>query len=96
MEEGYKLYKWLQKPLVFKGLKGRFIFIGAAAGVSTLLVAIIASTIAGLWAGAVAMFLFGGISFFIVISKQSKGLHSKSVGEGLYIVRKVVLGRLDV
>ena len=96
MEEGYKLYKGLQKPLVFKGLKGRFLFIGAAAGVSTLLVAIIASTIEGLWAGAVAMFLFGGISFFIVIREQSKGLHSKWVGVGFYIVRMGVQGRLDV
>lgn len=96
MIEGYKLYKGLQKPLVFKGLKGRYIFIGAGAGLTTLAITIICSSTISLLAGVVALVVCGGISFFFIVNGQSKGLHSKSVGEGLYIVRKVVQGRLGV
>ena len=96
MEEGYKLYKGLQKPLVFKCLKGRYIFIGAGAGIGSLIMAIILSTTVSLLAGGVGLIVCAGISFFLIARAQSKGLHNKSVGAGLYIVRKVVQGRLDI
>ena len=96
MSQSYKLYRGLQKPLVFKGLKGRYIFIGAGAGIGSLLVSILCSTMIGLAVGGIALFMCAGLSFFFIMRAQAKGLHDKSVGAGLYIIRKVVQGRLDV
>ena len=39
----YNVYKGLQKPLIFKGFKGKFIYIGGACIISALLLCAIVS-----------------------------------------------------
>ena len=95
-ETGYQLYRGLQKPLVFKNLKGKFIFIGAGAMLGALFAAVICTMIFNIIGGLIALLVAGGGGLFLVIHFQSKGLHSKEVNAGTYIVRKVIQGRLGV
>jgi len=76
---GFFLYKGLKKPLVFKGLKGKYIYQGAGAFIGTLVGSIILSKILG--------FLFGliiavGIGSFIIWNTYRKqrvnGLYNKT------------------
>ena len=55
----YNVYKGLQKPLIFKGFKGKFIYIGGACIISALLLCAIVSTLAS--------FMWGGITLVIVM-----------------------------
>ena len=95
-DTGYQLYRGLQKPLVFKNLKGTFIFIGAGAMIGALFAAVVATMMTNIIGGLIALIVAGGGGLFLVIHKQSKGLHSKDVNAGVYIVRKVIQGRLGV
>lgn len=73
----YPLYKGLQKPLTFKGFKGRYIFWGIGVIISSLLLGCILciaiSTLIGM--GVMACYL--GLGLFIIHRKQKNGLYSK-------------------
>lgn len=84
MSTAYNVYKGLQKPLVYKGFSGKFIYWG------------IASLLAGLVLGALTMALFSLLLGVVVLagcigggllytaSRQKKGLHDKSRANGHY------------
>lgn len=82
----YSVYKGLQKPLIFKGLKGKFIYIGGACVVGALLLCAIVSTISSfIWGGiTLIVVMFGGLG--ITSKLQKKGLHKKDKRKGIYIV----------
>ena len=85
--EGYPVFKGLQKPLEFMGIRGRFLTLAAAAiGVS--FVGFIGFSIAlGKIAGFIAMMaLVGLITIYI---KQRGGLHNKKRARGIYIYRSL-------
>ena len=73
----YNVYKGLQKPLIFKGFKGKFIYIGGACIISALLLCAIVSTLASfMWGGiTLVIVMFGGLG--ITSQLQRKGLHRK-------------------
>lgn len=88
-EQSYTIYKGLQKPLEFMGLRGRYI-IWAAIGALT-----------GLLVFAICFFLFSFgvaiLSLFAVLStcigsiavKQRRGLHSKNILKGTHITTHI-------
>ena len=82
----YNVYKGLQKPLIFKGFKGKFIYIGGACIISALLLCAIVSTLASfMWGGiTLVIVMFGGLG--ITSQLQRKGLHRKDKRKGIYIV----------
>lgn len=84
----YSVYKGLQKPLIFKGLKGKFIYIGGACVIGALLVSAIVSTLASfMWGGiTLVIIMFGGLG--IISQLQRKGLHKKDKRKGVYIVSR--------
>ena len=68
----YNVYKGLQKPLIFKGFKGKFIYIGGASF---------------MWGGiTLVIVMFGGLG--ITSKLQRKGLHKKDKRKGIYIVSR--------
>lgn len=83
----YKIYKGVQKPLMFKGMKGKYIYIsGAIIGGGLLFIIIFSSFLgfllsAGIGIGAIV----GGIAY--VLQKQSKGIYSKNKEQGKFIVK---------
>lgn len=83
--QNYPVFKGLQKPLEFMGLKGRYIYWAAATIGGGLLSFLISYIIFGFLVGLILLTCilgFGGAMTFI---KQHKGLHSKKSPKGIFI-----------
>lgn len=76
---GFFLYKGLKKPLVFKGLKGKYIYQGAGAFVGTLVGGIILSNILGFVLGLIVAIAVGSFFMWNTFRKQRvNGLYDKT------------------
>lgn len=82
-EESYEVYKGLQRPLVFKGFKGKFIY-WMAGGVLT---SFILSAAVNFFLGAFGAICFGMVSvgsvIFYINKKQKDGIYSKDKTLGI-------------
>ena len=88
-QEGYPVFKGLQKPLEFMGIRGRFLKLAAAAiGVS--FVSFIAfSIVLGKLAGFIAMLVTAVVGLAVIYVKQRGGLHNKKRSKGIYVYKKL-------
>ena len=88
-QEGYPVFKGLQKPLEFMGIRGRFLTLAVAAiGVS--FVGFIGFSIAlGKVAGFIAMMVMALVGLITIYIKQRGGLHNKKRSRGIYIYRSL-------
>lgn len=84
--EEFEVYKGLQAPLMFKGFKGRFIYIGAAFFMGGFIVAAMFINFFGTIAGIITLCLIWGSGFVYIKQNQKKGLHSKKKETGVFIV----------
>lgn len=82
----FNVYKGLQKPLVFKGFKGKFIGWGIGAIVGSLVIGGVVGTMVNGFVGAVVMIVCIIIGYSVTGLQQKKGLHSKSRARGIYII----------
>lgn len=81
----YPVFKGLQKPLEFLGLRGRYIYWAAATVGGGLLSFLVGFIAFGFTVGlilATSILAFGGMMIFL---KQHKGLHSKKSDKGVFI-----------
>lgn len=79
-ETTYLLYKGLKKPLVFKGLKGKYIYYAGGSFVGTMILGVILSKIIGFFIGiALAFGIGGGVMWNIFRLQKTKGLFNKTV-----------------
>lgn len=87
MAEKYNVYKGLQKPLVYKGFKGKFIYWGLGFCLLGLVAGAVSMAVINKLFG--AMVLLGSIvgGLFYTASQQKKGLHTKKKDIGLYVHR---------
>lgn len=78
MARKYAVYKGLQKPLIFKGFKGKFIYWGLGSLLSGLVLGALTMSLINMWLGAIVLVgcIVGGLLF--TSGKQKSGLHSKS------------------
>ena len=85
MARRYAIYKGLQKPLVYRGFKGKFIFWGVGALLAGLVLGCLTIALVNMWLGAIVLIgcIVGGLLF--IAQKQKKGLHSKSGDMSIYI-----------
>lgn len=83
------MFKGLQKPLEFMGIRGRFLTLAAVAiGVS--FVGFIAfSIVLGKLAGFIAMLVMAAAGLATIFVKQRGGLHSKKRAKGIYIYKNI-------
>ncbi len=84
--ENFVIYKGLQRPIVFKMLKGKYIYWGvgsliAGLGIGGVVAATVSSIVGVIVAGVVAVPLF-----MYTLARQKKGLDSKTVNRGIFIV----------
>lgn len=88
-QEGYPVFKGLQKPLEFMGIRGRFLTLAAAAiGIS--FVGFIGFSIAlGKIAGFIAMLVIALVGLVTIYIKQRGGLHNKKRARDIYIYRSL-------
>ena len=78
MAKKFAVYKGLQKPLVFRGFQGKFIYWGVGILLGGLVLGAITMALVNMWLGAVVLAgsITGGLLY--LAGKQKKGLHSKS------------------
>jgi hypothetical protein len=82
----FNVYKGLQRPLIFKSLKGKFIYWGMACMLTAFIAAVVFSTLIHPIAGIVGLIIIALGGMLIIHQKQKKGLHSKTKSAGTYIV----------
>lgn len=85
MMRRYAIYKGLQKPLIYRGFKGKFI----AWGIGSLVIGLVSGGISG---ALTSMYLGGAVTIFTIAAglfytfqKQKSGLHSKSRHKGVFV-----------
>lgn len=83
----YNIYKGLQKPLVFKGFKGRYIYWGVGSLILGLVSAGIIGALFSLLAGVFAMVIISVGGIYYTSMRQKDGLYDKSKSNGvIYII----------
>ncbi|WP_316847078.1 DUF4133 domain-containing protein [Pedobacter psychrodurus] len=81
----YPIYKGLQKPLSYKGLKGKFIAWGAAALALGLLSGGLSGALVNMYLGSAVTLLSIPVMFSFILYRQKKGLHSRQRDRGIFI-----------
>ena len=89
MAKRFAVYKGLQKPLVFKGFKGKFIYWGLASLLSGLVLGALTMSLINMYLGAMVLVgcIVGGLLY--TASQQKKGLHGKNRITGIYIINQI-------
>lgn len=85
-ERGFEVYKGLQAPLMFKGFKGKFIYIGGAVVMVGFFVSAAIINFVGTIPGVIVLCMIWGGGYVFISHKQKKGLHSKKIKKGIFIV----------
>lgn len=73
----YQVYKGAQKPIEFKGFKGKFIYQGLGGGFLILIICGVIMSKASAIYGAISLFTFLPGWLFYLAQKQKKGLANK-------------------
>ena len=88
-QEGFPVFKGLQKPLEFMGIRGRFLTLAALAIGVSFVGFILFSIVLGKLAGFIAMLVMAVIGLVTIFIKQRGGLHNKPRDKGIYIYNKL-------
>lgn len=86
----FRIFKGLQKPLEFMGLKGRYVWIGLIAVVVTIMSFIITFIVAGFLPALIVGLGILAAVFVWIRTKSKRGLHSKLSAKGVYVVTKLI------
>lgn len=84
---GYPVFKGLQKPLEFLGIRGRFLTFAAGAIGFSFVGFIVFSIIMGKLAGFIAMVITAAIGLIAIFIKQRSGLHAKKRHKGVFVYK---------
>lgn len=88
-QKGYPVFKGLQKPLEFMGIRGRFLTLAAAAIGVSFIGFILFSIALGKLAGFIAMLVMAVVGLVIIYIKQRGGLHNKRREKGIFIYKNL-------
>lgn len=81
----YFIYKGLQKPLVYKGFKGRYMYWAIGFVILGLVLAGLIGAVFNLIAGVIIMAAVTGGGIYYTSRKQRKGLYDKKRDKGIYV-----------
>jgi phosphate/sulfate permease len=86
----YSVYKGLQRPIQFKGLKGNYIYFVFAIALGSLFVAVCVTPFTNFLTGCISMvfFVFGGI-IGMALYQRKYGLYRKRIFKGIYIIHNI-------
>lgn len=87
--EGYPVFKGLQKPLEFMGIRGRFLTLSAGAIGVSFVGFIGFSIVLGKLAGFIAMLVMALAGLVTIFVKQRGGLHNKRRSRGIFVYRNL-------
>lgn len=87
----YDVYKGLQKPLQYKGFKGKFIYWGLGFLLLGLVAGAITMTVISKWFGAIVLVgcIVGGLLY--TGSSQKRGLHTKKRHNAIYVHKSILI-----
>ena len=88
---GYPVFKGLQKPIEFMGIRGRFLIIAAGAVGISLLSFFICAFFVGKGIGIVVMLVTAVLGYVLIFFKQKKGLHNKKKNSDIYIFKNMYI-----
>lgn len=88
-QDGFPVFKGLQKPLEFMGIRGRFLTLAAVAICVSFVGFIVFSIALGKLAGFIAMLVMAAAGLATIFIKQRGGLHSKKRAKGIYIYKNI-------
>ena len=83
--EQYPIYKGLEQPLSYKGLKGKYIGWGIASLASGLFFGGLIGALTSMYFGVLLSLLLSGSLFSYTLYRQKGGLHNKTKHAGLFI-----------
>lgn len=86
----FPVYRGLQKPLEFMGLRGRYVYVGIGTVGGSILSFIIAYLIAGFWVAFILTLLMLSSGGIWILIRQKKGLHTKPSRSGIYITTHLI------
>ena len=84
---GSPVFKGLQRPLEFMGIRGRFLTFAAMAIGFSFVGFIVFSIIMGKLAGFIAMLVIAITGLITIYIKKRSGLHAKKRKKGIFIYR---------
>ncbi len=84
--QSYKIYKGLQRPLIFKMFKGKYIYWALGSIVAGVIAGGAASIIINSVSGAVTMVMVAIPLLFYTIHKQKNGLFTKTREDCIYMI----------
>ena len=86
-QEGYPVFKGLQKPLEFMGIRGRVLTLATAAVGVSFVGFIVFSIVLGKLAGFIAMLVMAVAGLVTIYIKQRGGLHNKKRHKGIFVYK---------
>lgn len=89
-QEGFPVFKGLQKPLEFMGIRGRFLTLAAVAIGVSFVGFILFSIMLGKLAGFIAMLVMAVAGLIIIYVKQRGGLHNKKRSKEIHIYKSLM------
>lgn len=95
-KQGFAVYKGLQKPLVYKGFKGRYMYWAIGFVLLGLVLGGILSTVVNMVVGIVSMAMSFGGGIYFTSQKQKSGLYDKTRSSGIYLHRTNLRGLRNV
>lgn len=88
-QDGSPVFKGLQKPLEFMGIRGRFLTLAAVAIGVSFVGFIVFSIALGKLAGFIAMLVMAAAGLATIFVKQRSGLHNKKRAKGIYVYKNI-------
>ena len=88
--KGFPVFKGLQKPLEFMGIRGRFLTLAAIAIGVSFVGFILFSIILGKLAGFISMLVMAVAGLIIIYVKQRGGLHNKKRSNEICVYKSLM------
>lgn len=79
----YPVFKGLQKPLEFMGIRGKFIYYAAGTFLCGFIGFLVFNILMGFFAGLIALVAIAGTGIVTIFIKQKLGLHAKKRYKGI-------------
>ncbi|MCL4637741.1 MAG: plasmid transfer protein [Olivibacter sp.] len=92
----FSVYKGLQKPLVYKGFKGRYMYWAIGFVILGVFLGGVLGTMVNLVVGVVAMTATFGGGIYYTSQRQKNGLYDKTRSVGIFIHRTNLRGIRNV
>ncbi len=85
IQERYPIYKGLQKPLIYRGFKGKFIYWGLGTLICGLAVGGLIGAMTNIYVGGFFTLVLMSAGLAYTFMKQADGLHDKTLHRGVFI-----------